>query len=186
MNANCQGFGGTFSASFIKLLSTCPKEKHLSCPTSEKKILFLKAFVIFNGLTDSEQNPICFFHLIFGKGVKAALYGSRGTVCGKLWVKKRYETKFSWGFFDKFRTFVGKFPAFLSKLHSSCRATFWGKSIFSSLILIGNFFGHWRRIVTGLAELSPQVSTNCFLHVRRKNTCLVQLLRRNFCLWKLL
>ena len=184
MNANCQGFGGTFSASFKKLLSTCPKEKHFSCPTSEKKILFLKAFVIFNGLTDSKQNPICFFHLIFGKGVKAAFYVSRATVCGKLWIKKRYETKFSWGFFDKFRTFVGNFPAFLSKLLSTCRATFWGKSIFSNLILIGNFFGYWTQIVKGLAELSPQVSKN--LHVRRRNACVVQLFRGKFCFWMLL
>ena len=61
LGANSQGFGETASAQLYKLLSTCPKEKRLCCSTFEEKILFLKAFVVFNGLTDSEKNPICFF-----------------------------------------------------------------------------------------------------------------------------
>ena len=100
--------------------------------------------------------------------------------------KRNMKPKFFGELFDKSQTFGGKLAADLSKLHSTCRANFWGKSIFSSMNLIGNFFGHWTHIVKGLAELSPQVSKNCFLHVRRRNACVVQLFRRMFCFWKFL
>ena len=73
LNANCQGFGETFSASFYKLLSTCPKEKRMCCPTFEDKTLFLEVFVVFKGLTDTERSSFSLFYLIFGKVLKVAL-----------------------------------------------------------------------------------------------------------------
>ena len=232
MNSSCHGFGETFSASFYKLLSTCPKEERLCCPTSAEKILFLKAFAIFNGLTDSEQNPISFstyflarfwklhsrcpeehfseqnlpeksFFLKFSfrilnknyLGFARNLFGrfpkKRSTCPEEQSVKsaeskKAMMPKFFGEFSDKSRAFDGKFPADLSILQSTCPETFWGKSIFSIIISIGNFFEHWTQIVKVLAKLSLQVSTNCFLHVERRNACVVQLLRRKFCFWKLL
>ena len=61
LGANSQGFGKTASAQLYKLLSTCPKEKRSCCSNFEEKVLFLKVFITFNGLTDSKQNPISFF-----------------------------------------------------------------------------------------------------------------------------
>ena len=51
----------TACAQLYKLLSTCPKEKRSCCSNFEEKVLFLKVFITFNGLTDSKQNPISFF-----------------------------------------------------------------------------------------------------------------------------
>ena len=101
--------------------------------TTWKKVVFNFSLSVF------DKKVLWLLVKTFWQTPKQAFYVSRGTVCGKLWVKKRYESKFSWGFFDKLRTFVGKFPAFLSKLHSTCRATFWEKLKFSSLFLIDIF-----------------------------------------------
>ena len=72
LNSSCHGFGETFYANFKKLLSTCPKEKRLCCPTFQGKVLFLNPFVIFKEWTDSQPNLISYFYLNFGKGLKAA------------------------------------------------------------------------------------------------------------------
>ena len=75
LGANSQGFGETASAQLYKLLSTCSKEKRLCCPTFEEEILFLKNFVIFNGLTDSEQNIIGFFSPKNWQGSQSCILG---------------------------------------------------------------------------------------------------------------
>ena len=54
--------------------------------------------------------------------------------------KKALKQKYLREFFDKSLTFDGKLLAVLSKLHSTCQATFWWKAAFASEILIGNFF----------------------------------------------
>ena len=154
LKSSCHGFGETFSASFYKLLSTCPKEERLCCPTFEEKILFQKVLVIFKELTDSKQKPIRFFppnnwqgsqscilgvqkhisrrktylkevvfkfflsgfeKIVLGLFPKIswqisrkAFYVCRGTVCGKLWVRKSYETKNFHGIFWQISDFWWK------------------------------------------------------------------------------
>ena len=202
LGANSQSFGETAFAQLYKLLSTCPKEKRLCCPTFEEKILFLKVFVVFNGLADSEQNPISFFSPNKWQGSRSCILGvqknisRRKTYLKKLfffisffgfWTKstqtfpenflaefkksvlrvrrnslwqavsqKKLRNKnFSRNFLANLGLLMENFRPFLSKLHSSCQATFWWKAASASEMLISNFFWHLAQTLKVLAKLLP-------------------------------
>ena len=97
LKANCHGFGGTFSARFKKLLSTCPKEKRLCCPTFQEKVLFLKVFVVYKVLTDSERNSFSFFLPNFWPGSQSCVLGVQ---MNNLWKNLTWEKSFE---IDKLR-----------------------------------------------------------------------------------
>ena len=110
-------------ARFWKLHSRCP-EDHFSEEKLPEKKLFLNfpfRVLIENTLTFPEK-------------ILADFKKKRSTCPEEQSVescesKKAMKPKLFAEFFDKSRAFGGNFPADLSKLHSTCRANFWGKWI---------------------------------------------------------
>ena len=125
--------------------------------TQLKKVVFLISFFGFC------IKVLKLFSKNFWSSSKKAFYVSKGTVCGKQWVKKAKKQKIFGEFFDKSRTLMENFRPFLSKLHSTCQATFRWKAAFAIEILIGKFFWHCAQTLKVLAKLLPHRCKNCFL-----------------------
>ena len=134
---NLNSFFHKFLAGLSELHSKCPQEV-LGRKGCMKKIFILKYFLEF------EHKVLGLFPKHFCSPFQKAFEVSTGTVCGKLMFKKNaIKLKFTRTFFEKSRTFGGKYPAMFQNIFLAVDSNLVAKTVFSIEKVFADFFGQW-------------------------------------------